>query len=109
MFRRTNRYSAPRVIAHLVLWIYIALLVTGGLIGFLKAKSRASLITSAIFAGLIALSALGVLALWVAMLWIGLLVVFFGMRFSKGKKFMPAGLMTIAGAVALVLLLILNR
>ena len=33
-----------------ILWIYIVLLVLGGLIGFLKAKSKISLITSVAFA-----------------------------------------------------------
>jgi len=46
--------------ANLVLWIYIVLLVVGGLIGFLKAKSKVSLIMSAIFAALLAMCASGV-------------------------------------------------
>ena len=35
---------------HTVLWIYILLLLVGGLIGFLKAGSKVSLITSAVSA-----------------------------------------------------------
>ena len=35
---------------HTVLWIYIVLLLVGGLIGFLKAGSKVSLITSAVSA-----------------------------------------------------------
>ena len=42
-----------------VLWIYIVLLVVGGLIGFLKAKSQVSLIMSVVFAALLALCAAG--------------------------------------------------
>ena len=38
-----------------VLWIYIILLVIGGLIGFLKAGSKASLIASVSFAALLSL------------------------------------------------------
>ena len=41
-----------------VLWIYIVLLLVGGLIGFLKAKSKVSLITSAVFAALLILTTL---------------------------------------------------
>ena len=40
-----------------VLWIYIVLLLVGGLIGFYKAKSQVSLIASAIFAALLVLTA----------------------------------------------------
>ncbi len=89
---------------NLVLWTYIVLLVAGGLIGFLKAGSKMSIITSGIFAVVLALSALGILALSVAMVLIGLLAVFFSVRFSKGKKFMPAGLMTILSVGAFVAL-----
>ena len=44
-----------------VLWIYIAFLVLGGLMGFLKAKSKMSLIMSLAFAIPLALCALNVL------------------------------------------------
>ena len=45
---------------HTVLWIYIVLLVIGGLIGFLKANSRVSLIMSVAFAAALSLCAAGV-------------------------------------------------
>jgi len=90
--------------ANIVLWIYIVFLVAGGLVGFLKAGSKMSIITSLVFGILLALSALGILSLAVAMILIGLLAVFFGVRFAKGKKFMPAGLMTVLSAVALLAL-----
>lgn len=43
-----------------VLWIYIILLVVGGLIGFFKAKSKVSLITSVAFAAALSLCAANV-------------------------------------------------
>ena len=89
---------------NLVLWIYIALLFAGGLVGFLKAGSKMSLIMASVFAALLALCALNILN--VPRLADGLLVfllVFFGMRFAKGKKFMPNGLMTVLTVVTLVL------
>ena len=87
-----------------VLWVYIALLFAGGLVGFLKAGSKMSLIMSAAFAAALAVCALGLVR--VPHLADGLLVfllVFFAMRFVKGKKFMPNGLMTILTIAALVL------
>ncbi|MCI0539403.1 MAG: TMEM14 family protein [Verrucomicrobiales bacterium] len=93
---------------NLVLWVYIALLVAGGLVGYLKAGSKMSIMTSALFAGLLALSALGIFSLAIAMVLISFLAVFFGMRFVKGKKFMPAGLMTLLSVVALISLIALR-
>ena len=43
---------------HTVLWIYIVLLLVGGLIGFLKAGSKVSLITSAVSAAALVLTAI---------------------------------------------------
>jgi uncharacterized membrane protein (UPF0136 family) len=77
-----------------VLWIYIALLLAGGLMGLIKAKSMISLVTSALFAALLALCATGVIRpFYIADILVGLLLVVFGVRFAKGRKFMPSGLM----------------
>jgi uncharacterized membrane protein (UPF0136 family) len=77
-----------------VLWIYIVLLLAGGVMGLVKAGSKISLITSTVFAVLLALCVTGVLRpFYIADILIGLLVVVFGIRFAKGRKFMPSGLM----------------
>ena len=95
---------------NIVLWIYIALLIAGGLMGFLKAKSKMSLIMSLAFAVPLALCALDILKVnYLADALIGVLLVFFGMRFVKGRKFMPGGLMSIASVLALVARLFLLR
>ena len=88
----------------LFLWVYVALLVAGGVMGFVKAGSKASLISSVVFAIPLALRAAGVLRVpFLAEGVIGFLLVFFGMRLAKGGKFMPAGLMVILSVVALAL------
>jgi uncharacterized membrane protein (UPF0136 family) len=93
----------------LILWIYIVLLFVGGLIGFLKAGSKISLVMSACFAAILILCNVDlVFKRDVAdMLSTGVLVfllVFFAFRLTKTKKFMPSGLMAILTLLTLVLL-----
>lgn len=90
--------------ANLVLWIYIVLLVVGGLIGFLKAKSQVSLIMSVAFAALLSLCAAHIVFYdYVADILLAALLVVFAMRLAKTKKLMPAGMMLILTLAALVL------
>jgi uncharacterized membrane protein (UPF0136 family) len=87
-----------------VLWAYIVLLVAGGVMGFLKARSKASLIASLAFAIPLSLCAMGVIPNpLIADILLMVLLVFFGMKFARGRKFMPAGLMSILSIVALAL------
>jgi uncharacterized membrane protein (UPF0136 family) len=86
----------------IVLLVYIGLMMLGGLMGFIKAGSKASLIASTIFSALLALFAFNVLPIqyhWIVLLF---LLVFFAMRFGKSKKFMPNGFMTILTLLALL-------
>jgi uncharacterized membrane protein (UPF0136 family) len=86
------------------LWIYIVLLVIGGLIGFLKGKSKVSLIMSVAFAAALILCATGkVFQSNVADILLAALLVVFAIRLVKTKKFMPAGLMLVVTIVALAL------
>jgi uncharacterized membrane protein (UPF0136 family) len=78
-----------------ILWIYIVLLVIGGLIGFLKAKSKISLITSVAFAIVLSICALDILPIEVSWGILSFLALFFLIRFLKNKKFMPGGMMTL--------------
>lgn len=88
---------------NIILWIYIGLLVLGGLVGFLKAGSKMSLIMSVAFAIPLALCAQGIISEpRVADVLLGFLLIFFGIRFTKSKKFMPNGLMAILSAAALL-------
>jgi uncharacterized membrane protein (UPF0136 family) len=89
-----------------VIWVYVALLIVGGLMGFIKSKSRISLISSTIFAVILALVALGKIPRVVAEVVAGFLLVFFGARFMRSKKVMPAGMMTVVSLIVLILLLV---
>lgn len=91
-----------------VLWIYIILLIVGGLIGFLKAKSQVSLVTSVAFAVVLIFAAIpGLLmpktAAGLANAVMAVLLVVFTIRLTKTKKFMPSGLMLVITVASLAL------
>ena len=87
-----------------VLWVYIVLLLIGGLIGFLKGKSRVSLIMSVSFATILILCALDIIfKAYVADIVMAVLLVVFTMRLAKTKKFMPAGFMLMITILALAI------
>ena len=87
-----------------VLWVYIILLVIGGIIGFFKGKSSVSLIMSVAFAAALSLCAMRVIfQAYVADILLSALLVVFAVRLGKTKKFMPAGLMLLLTIVALAL------
>ncbi len=90
---------------HVALGIYAVLLAVGGIMGFVKARSKASLISgvlSAVFA---------VVALVLAMIGSGfgfplgltlalVLFVLFGYRYAiRNRKFMPSGLLAVVSLV----------
>jgi uncharacterized membrane protein (UPF0136 family) len=93
--------------ASTVLWIYIVLLLVGGLMGFLKAKSKVSLITSAVFAAVLVLTQTGIFDSGVARnlvnVLLAVLLVVFAVRLAKTKKFMPSGLMLVLTILVLAL------
>lgn len=91
----------------MVLWVYIVLLLIGGTMGLIKAGSKVSLITSAIFAALLALCATAVIRpFYLADVFLALLVIVFGIRFAKGRKFIPSGLMLVLSVIVLTVLLV---
>jgi uncharacterized membrane protein (UPF0136 family) len=93
--------------ASTVLWIYIVLLLVGGLIGFFKAKSRVSLISSAVFAAVLVLTQTGIFKLSLSLILVNVilavLLVVFAIRLAKTKKFMPSGLMLVLTMLVLAL------
>jgi len=91
-----------------ILWIYIVLLLVGGLIGFLKAGSKVSLISAAVSAALLTMASIpslfqpGIRQIIVETI-LALLLVVFAVRLTKTRKFMPSGLMLVLTLATLAL------
>ncbi len=94
----------------IILWVYIALLIAGGLMGFIKAKSKASIIASTVFAIPLILVAVEVEVIpeTAADILLAGLKIMFGAKYFRSWKFMPGGMMGIASLVAFVLRLLLQ-
>jgi uncharacterized membrane protein (UPF0136 family) len=91
-----------------ILWIYIVLLLVGGMIGFLKAGSKISLITSSVAAALLVVTTMpGVFTFTfrrnLADLILAALLIVFAIRLTKTKKFMPSGMMLVLTLAVLAL------
>ncbi|HCF26964.1 MAG TPA: hypothetical protein DEV81_07085 [Cyanobacteria bacterium UBA11049] len=97
----------PGVVAAIA---YGILAIVGGIIGYVQAKSKASLISGIvsglllIIAGVVQLQGQGLGLILAIVVTIALIIVF-AMRLAKTRKFMPAGLMTALGVAALVVML----
>ncbi len=89
--------------------VYGLLLIVGGVIGYTKAHSKPSLVMGSV-SGFLAI----ILGIWgqkghelpALFLLAGeaiILTAFFYMRYSNGKKFMPAGMMTIVSVVSMIM------
>jgi uncharacterized membrane protein (UPF0136 family) len=97
------------IVGHVTLAVYAILLAVGGVIGFVKARSHASLI-----AGLVsALAAVAAMVLSIQGYWFGValgstlaigLFVFFGYRYALTHRFMPAGMMAIVSFLVLAVM-----
>ncbi|HUA37277.1 MAG TPA: TMEM14 family protein [Candidatus Sulfopaludibacter sp.] len=92
----------------LIFWVYIVLLLLGGLFGFYQGKSKISLITSAVAAALLVLTTLRsvfqpAFARDLANVVMVILLVVFAIRLAKTKKFMPGGLMLLVTVAVLAL------
>ena len=92
-----------------VLWVYIVLLLVGGLIGYFKGRSKVSLIMSAVFGSVLILTVLpGILlpraSMNLANVTLVVLLLVFAVRLGKTRKFMPSGLILVATVAVLALL-----
>ena len=97
----------PGVVAAIA---YGVLAIVGGIIGYVQATSKASLISGIIsgllliIAGVMQLQGQGLGLILAIVVTIALIIVF-AIRLAKTRKFMPAGLMTALGVAALVIML----
>ena len=79
-----------------VLWIYIVLLVLGGVMGYMMAGSKISLIMSACFAAALSLCAAHIVAVaHLEDILLAALLIVFAIRLTRTKKFVPSGLMLV--------------
>ncbi len=97
--------------AIIMTFLYAALSIVGGLIGYIQARSKPSLISGGIAGSLLLLAAIGMVQgrSWSSGLAIAvtsLLVIVFLVRLYKTRKWMPAGLMVVAGIGTLLALLV---
>ena len=90
-----------------VLYVYIALLVVGGVMGMVKAGSKVSLITSVASAAVLGVGIYERMMFLCAGVVLALAAVFV-IRYNKGSKFMPSGFMVIVSTATLVALAILR-
>lgn len=103
------------IVGHVTLGIYAALLAVGGIMGFVRARSRPSLIAGLISASS-ALLALGLSLLGyrfgvpLGMTLALVMFVFFGYRYAaRSRKFMPSGLLAVVSLIVLgVLILVVD-
>lgn len=90
------------------IWIYGALMILGGIMGFVKVRSKASLLSGVgLGLGLLA-SGYGVWrgstnSLVVAVVIAALLLVLFAVRYVKTRRFMPSGMLAILSLAAVVI------
>ncbi|MEM7773078.1 MAG: TMEM14 family protein [Cyanobacteria bacterium P01_E01_bin.6] len=89
---------------------YGLLALIGGIFGYVKVKSKPSLISGGISGVLLIMAGIlgGTGMTWgipIAAIITAVLVVVFAVRLIKTQKFMPAGIMLIAGIAALVVMM----
>ncbi len=104
-----NLIGLTMTLGILVALAYGILVIVGGIIGYFKANSIVSLISGSVSGLLLVFAAIvqfqghnwgSILATIVTTI----LLIFFTLRLVKTRKFMPAGLMTILGIVALAVM-----
>lgn len=92
----------------ILLLVFAAVLLAGGMMGWVRAKSVPSVVSAAVFALVLVLVGSGAVRVpWLAEITLALLASVMGVRWAKSKKFMPAGLIAVLAAVVLALQFVL--
>jgi uncharacterized membrane protein (UPF0136 family) len=91
----------------IMVWMYGVLMAVGGVVGYVKVRSKASLLSGVGFGLMLLASGLGVWrgarqSLMAAAVIAALLVAIFAVRLVKTRRFMPAGALAILSVAALV-------
>ncbi len=99
--------------AAIIVWVYGALVLVGGVMGWVKARSKPSLIAGIVFGVALIVVGAGINAghgtdVRVAATLAAVLGIIMGVRFAKSRKFMPAGLLAIVSAAVVAVLLLLR-
>lgn len=94
--------------------IYGLIVIGGGIMGYVKAHSTASVVMGSSFGLLLVLSAIGMMGKWIIPAYIAILLTlvldaFFTYRWMMSFTFMPAGLMSIISTVVLLILAVLVK
>lgn len=90
------------------IWVYGVIMMLGGIAGFVRVGSKASLISGVGFGLLLLVSGFGVWqgsqgCLVAAEVIALLLVILFAIRYAKKRRFMPAGMLAVLSLVAAVI------
>lgn len=90
------------------IWVYGAIIILGGVMGFVKVGSKASLLAGVGMGMALLASGFGVWrgsanSLVVTEVIAALLLVLFAVRLAKTRRFMPAGMLAILSVVAVVI------
>ena len=97
--------------AHYYLFVFGILTIAGGVMGFVKAKSKPSLIAGSIAGGLLLTAGWLMGTQGRSGVFLGLdvslaLAIQFGKGYARSRKVMPAGMMAALSAIAVVLTLL---
>jgi uncharacterized membrane protein (UPF0136 family) len=91
----------------IIVWVYAAFIFVGGIIGWVKAKSRQSLVSGIVFGIALAVAGSQLSRPGAVLVALGLslvLLTVFGIRLAKTRKLMPAGVSALASLIVVIIL-----
>jgi uncharacterized membrane protein (UPF0136 family) len=91
----------------MIVWIYGALVLAGGVMGWVKARSKPSLISGIVFGAALIVTGFAIerpSGHWTALGLAAGLTILMSVRFAKSRKFIPAGMIALLSLVVVVAL-----